>query len=96
MASIFFEEDETELNNFLNSVQERIDENAEVTGEKKIQCTSFLILLLDEFHESKNTSESMQKSIGIMDNPFENSPDEPEDDQDEEEKLIESKLSSGK
>lgn len=59
MASIFFEEDESELNNFLNSVQARIDENTDITGEKKIQCTSFLILLLDEFHESKNYKVSL-------------------------------------
>lgn len=70
IASIFFEEDENELSNFLNSVQEKIDEHAEVTGEKRIQATVFLMLLLDEFHVSKNST-SMQKSLGIMDNPFE-------------------------
>lgn len=70
IASIFFEEDENELGNFLNSVQEKIDEHADATGEKRIQATVFLMLLLDEFHVSKNTT-SMQKSLGIMDNPFE-------------------------
>lgn len=69
ISTIFFEEDEGELNNFLNSVQAKIDENTEATGEKRIQSTAFLILLLDEFHASKDTS-GMQKSIGVMDNPF--------------------------
>lgn len=69
ISTIFFEEDEGELNNFLNSVQAKIDENTESTGEKRIQSTIFLILLLDEFHASKDTS-GMQKSIGVMDNPF--------------------------
>jgi hypothetical protein len=70
ISTIFFEEDEGELNNFLISVQAKIDENVESTGEKRIQSTVFLILLLDEFHASKDTS-GMQKSIGVMDNPFE-------------------------
>jgi hypothetical protein len=70
ISTIFFEEDEGELNNFLISVQAKIDENVESTGEKRIQSTAFLILLLDEFHASKDSS-GMQKSIGVMDNPFE-------------------------
>lgn len=67
MAKIFFEEEENELKNFLASIQRKIDE----TGSKRIQCISFLHLLLDEFHISKNTNSSLHKSIGIMDNPFE-------------------------
>ena len=69
IASIFFEEDENELNNFLNSVQDKIDENYEVSGDKKIHCTSFLLLLLTEFHASKNSAH-MQKSLENIENPF--------------------------
>ncbi|CAI2359702.1 unnamed protein product [Moneuplotes crassus] len=76
IAQIFFEEDENELKNFLNAVQGKIDENYDQNGTKRIQCVAFLILLLDEFHISKNTNSSMHKSVGIMDNPFEDNEDE--------------------
>lgn len=68
IATIFFEDDENELNQFLDKVEE-------LTDDKKIQCTKFLMLLLDEFHTSKN-SESMQKSLGRINDPFDEQDDE--------------------
>ena len=55
IATIFFEQDENELNNFMNSVQFKINENIESSKDNKIQATLFMSLLLEEFHTSKNT-----------------------------------------
>lgn len=71
ISKIFFEEDENELNNFLNTVHDKIEENYENNGIKRIPCVTFLILLLDEFHISKNTNSSIHKSVELMNNPYE-------------------------
>ena len=76
IANIFFWEDENELNNFLEAVQRKIDETTEETGSKKIQSTLFLILLLDEFHISKNLNSSIHKSMEVMGDPFEENGEE--------------------
>ena len=53
IAQIFFEQDESELNLFLDTVSSKIEQNYQDTGEKKILYTYYLMLLLDEFHASK-------------------------------------------
>ena len=58
IATIFFEQDENELNNFMNSVQSKINENEESSKENKISATTYMTLLLEEFHTSKNTGAS--------------------------------------
>jgi flagellar biosynthesis GTPase FlhF len=85
ISTIFFEDDEGELERFLDRVQERINDNAEVTGDKKIQSTNFLMLLLNEFQTSKN-SHSMQRSLDVIETPFETQPQQEEDQEKEDEK----------
>ena len=55
IATIFFEQDENELNNFMNLVQSKLNENFDLNKDNKIQATVFMSLLLEEFHTSKNT-----------------------------------------
>ena len=56
ISQIFFEQDQNELELFLETVNDKITQNQREKGDKKIRCTEFLILLLDEFHASKNTN----------------------------------------
>ena len=42
----------------MNSVQSKINENEESSKENKISATTYMALLLEEFHTSKNTGAS--------------------------------------
>lgn len=72
IAQIFFEQDDNELNAFLQIVQDKIDQNFNETGDKKIQCTKYLLLLLEEFHASKNTNRNMGGMQNNIDDENEN------------------------
>lgn len=72
IAQIFFEQDDNELNAFLQIVQDKIDQNFNETGDKKIQCTKYLLLLLEEFHASKNTNRNMGGMQNNVDDENEN------------------------